>query len=87
VKTLCRVLALAAILCPHMSRAQGCSQCRDTIAATAPHTQAAYRRAILLLCLCGGGVFVASTLALGRFRSHPFVAETEEDVDLSNRQA
>ena len=52
------VLALAFAVAP-MGRAQGCSQCRDNVSQSSPKTQAAYRRAILLM----GGV--ATALFLG----------------------
>ena len=57
------------LICPaHKASAQGCSQCRDNLAATSPATQAAYRRAILLLMTAGGAVFLAATLILKRYR-------------------
>jgi len=56
------------LLCIRPSHAQGCSQCRDNLAATSPVTQAAYRHAILLLMSAGGAVFLASVLILKRHR-------------------
>jgi hypothetical protein len=47
---------------------QGCSQCRDSTAATPPATQRAYRRAIMLMTLTGSGVFVATVWMLRRLR-------------------
>jgi len=49
------------------AHAQGCTQCLDNTAATPPATQRAYRRAIILLTLTAGGLFV-TTLAL--FKRH-----------------
>jgi hypothetical protein len=43
--------------------AQGCTQCRDNTAATPPSTQRAYRHAIILMTVAGGGLFLV-TLAL-----------------------
>lgn len=48
--------------------AQGCTQCRDNTAATPPATRRAYRHAIILMTVAGGGLFIA-TLALLR-RNH-----------------
>lgn len=48
--------------------AQGCTQCRDNTAATPPATRRAYRRAIVLMTVTGGGLFVASVALLRRNR-------------------
>ena len=65
---LATLLFLTAIsLLPQPLHAQGCTQCLDNTAATPPATQRAYRRAIILLTLTGGGLFV-TTLAL--FKRH-----------------
>ena len=64
--TLALGLLFGAILSPPL-HAQGCTQCLDNTAATPPQTQAAYRRAIILLTLTAGGLFV-TTLAL--FKRH-----------------
>ena len=65
---LAALLFLTAIfLLPQPLHAQGCTQCLDNTAATPPATQRAYRRAIILLTLTGGGLFV-TTLAL--FKRH-----------------
>ena len=58
---------VAALIAPIPSHAQGCAQCRDNAAATPPATQRAYRRAIILLTVTAGGLFVF-TLAL--FKRH-----------------
>ncbi len=44
--------------------AQGCAQCRDNIAATPPQTQSAYRRAITLIVVTAGSLFVGSVFLL-----------------------
>ena len=61
------VLLFAALLVPPL-RAQGCTQCRDNTAATPPATQRAYRHAIILMVVAGGGLFLV-TLTL--FKRHP----------------
>jgi hypothetical protein len=48
--------------------AQGCTQCLDNTAATPPATQRAYRRAIILLTLTAGGLFVATLVVFKRHR-------------------
>ena len=47
---------------------QGCSQFRDSTAATPPVTQRAYRRAISLMMVGGGGVFLGTVWMLRRQR-------------------
>ena len=54
-----RILLLAlALLLPPISHAQGCSLCRDTIAGSAPHVRQSLRRAILILGLPAGAIFL-----------------------------
>jgi len=48
--------------------AQGCTQCLDNTAATPPATQRAYRRAIILLTLTAGGLFVTTLYLFKRHR-------------------
>lgn len=67
VKPFALVLLFAALLAPPL-RAQGCTQCRDNTAATPPATQRAYRHAIILMIVAGGGLFLA-TLTL--FKREP----------------
>ena len=63
-----RTLFFAMILTiANSAHPQGCTQCLDNTAATPPATQRAYRRAIILLTLTAGGLFV-TTLAL--FKRH-----------------
>jgi hypothetical protein len=47
---------------------QGCSQCREAIGQTPARTQAAYRRAILVLVGAGATIFTGVVVALRRFR-------------------
>ena len=47
---------------------QGCTQCRDNTAATPPATRRAYRHAIILMTVTGGGLFIASVALLRRNR-------------------
>jgi hypothetical protein len=55
---------LAALaLFPIAAHPQGCTQCRDNLASTSPATQRAYRHAIVLMSVAGGGFFLA-TLAI-----------------------
>jgi hypothetical protein len=48
--------------------AQGCTQCLDNTAATPPATKRAYRRAIILLTLTAGGLFVTTLYLFKRHR-------------------
>ena len=61
------ILTIAPLAHAPSAHAQGCAQCLDNTAAAPPKTQAAYRRAIILLTLTAGGLFV-TTLAL--FKRH-----------------
>jgi hypothetical protein len=65
--TLATPLIALLLFLPPLSHAQGCTQCLDNTAATPPATQRAYRRAIILLTLTAGGLFV-TTLAI--FKRH-----------------
>ena len=66
--SLASALFVLALLLPATAHSQGCSQCRETIGQTPAKTQTAYRRAIVLLVVAGGGVFGAALVALKRFR-------------------
>jgi hypothetical protein len=57
------LLMTVALLSAAPAHAQGCAQCRDNTAATAPATQRAYRRAILLMTAAGAAFFL-TTVAL-----------------------
>ncbi len=59
---------VAILLMAPAAHAQGCTQCRDNTAATPPSTQRAYRRAIGLLALTAGGIFVGTVTLLRRSR-------------------
>jgi len=65
------VLALACLLVallPIPLNAQGCTQCRDNTAATAPATQDAYRHAIVLMSATAAAFFLATLYILKRHR-------------------
>jgi hypothetical protein len=55
------LLSLAASTPLH---AQGCTQCRDNLAATPPRTQTAYRRAIILMAVAASGIFLGTLVLL-----------------------
>jgi len=61
------LLALC-LLAPVPARAQGCSQCRESIGQTPIRTQTAYRRAITLMVIASASVFTAGVVLLRRFR-------------------
>ncbi len=61
-------LILTAALVTGTGHAQGCSQCADQMRSTPARVQSAYRRAIVLMVLAGGGVFSGAVLTLRRFR-------------------
>jgi hypothetical protein len=64
-----RTLLIAAVLTiAPPAHTQGCTQCLDNTAATPPKTQAAYRRAIVLLTLTAGGLFVTTLVLFKRHR-------------------
>ena len=64
-----RTAVIAAVLSIAPSlHAQGCTQCLDNTAATPPATQRAYRRAIILLTLTAGGLFVTTLYLFKRQR-------------------
>ena len=63
----------AALAFPSMCVAQGCSQCRDATAGSAPQAQKALRRAIPLLglpaiCILAGGLILAGKIQPGSLR-------------------
>ena len=61
------LFAMVLAITPRIN-AQGCTQCLDNTAATPPATQRAYRRAIILLTLTAGGLFVATLVVFKRHR-------------------
>jgi hypothetical protein len=60
---LCGLLVLA--MCVARAPAQGCSQCRDTTAGSAPQVRAGLRRAIPILAVPAIALF-AGTLVIAR---------------------
>ena len=66
--TVAGLILAVTLLAADPSYAQGCSQCADQMRATPAAVQTAYRRAIALMILAGGGVFTAAVLTLRRFR-------------------
>ena len=61
-------LLFASALLSAPAHAQGCIQCADQLRATPARVQNAYRRAILLMVIAGGGIFTGAVLTLRRFR-------------------
>jgi hypothetical protein len=53
---------------PPTAHAQGCSQCREAVGETPAATQAAYRRAILVMVAAGATIFAAALVTFRRFR-------------------
>jgi hypothetical protein len=64
-----RIALLAVVLfAGGLVHAQGCSACRDNVAGSAPHVQRAYRRAIPVLGVPAGIIFVAAIWVVARKR-------------------
>jgi hypothetical protein len=64
-----RIALLTAILAlTPAAHPQGCTQCLDNTASTPPATQRAYRRAIILLTLTAGGLFITTLAVFKRHR-------------------
>ncbi|GGH11102.1 hypothetical protein GCM10011586_29680 [Silvibacterium dinghuense] len=62
------ILTAFLMLCvPRLPALQGCSLCKDTTAGSAPRAQAALRKAILVLGIPAGGIFVGLLLVARRF--------------------
>jgi len=59
---------LLALALPLSVPAQGCSLCRDTTAGSAPHVRQSLRRAILVLGLPAGGIFIGILVIAGKTR-------------------
>jgi hypothetical protein len=66
--TLIPIALFAASLLTPFVHAQGCTQCQDNTAATPPKTQAAYRRAIILMTVTGGSLFLGTLVFFKRHR-------------------
>jgi hypothetical protein len=62
------IVFIALAMGPTSAHPQGCTQCLENTAATPPATQRAYRRAIILLTLTAGGLFVTTITLLKRHR-------------------
>ena len=62
------LILFMAICVSTAAHAQGCAQCRDSMQATPPRVQDAYRHAIELLALSGLAVFTGGALLLRRYR-------------------
>ena len=62
----CALSLSVLLLTPSSTPAQGCAQCRDNTAAAPPATQRAYRHAIVLLAVAGGGLFAATIMLFKR---------------------
>jgi len=62
------ILLTALTLIPTPAHPQGCTQCKDSTAATPPTTQSAYREAILFLAAAAGTVFLTTLVILKRHR-------------------
>lgn len=64
-----RYLAFALVLSlPLAAHAQGCSMCRDTTAGSAPRVREGLRKAILILAIPAGGIFVGILLLARRMQ-------------------
>jgi hypothetical protein len=59
------LIAMVLTIAP-LAHSQGCTQCRDNVAATPSATQAAYRHAIILMALAASGIFVGTIALLKR---------------------
>lgn len=62
------LVALALAWIPFSASAQGCSQCKDNVAASSPRTQQGFRRAIVLLGTTAIVVFCGTLLVAWRQR-------------------
>lgn len=64
-----RILLLAtALVMPAFSHAQGCSLCKDATAGSAPIVRQSLRRAILILGVPAGGIFVGILVLARRIK-------------------
>jgi hypothetical protein len=61
----CLLILTLALTFPLPIPAQGCSLCRDSTAGSAPRVRQSFRRAILILGLPAGGIFLG-ILAVAR---------------------
>ena len=63
---------------PALAHAQGCSLCRNTTAGSAPHQREAIRRAILILGIPAGAIFLGILVIARRIKPR-------EDPDPTNQ--
>lgn len=73
------LLALGLFNDPQVFGLQGCSLCKDTTAGSAPRAQAALRKAILILGIPAGGVFVGILLLARQFSPRDLEGEDSAD--------
>jgi hypothetical protein len=74
-----RIFLLAvALALPLSSHAQGCSLCKDVTAGSAPHQRQALRRAILIMGIPAGALFLGTLVLAGKIKPR-------EDSDLPNQ--
>ena len=59
------LIAIVLAIAP-FGHTQGCTQCRDNVAATPPATQRAYRNAIILMAIAASGIFLGTVALLKR---------------------
>lgn len=65
---LARILLTLALALPLCSHAQGCSLCKDTTAGSAPIVRQSLRRAILILGLPAGAIFIGILVLARRIK-------------------
>ena len=64
------MMLAGAMLFPSLSSAQGCSMCRDTAAGSAPRMRQSLRRAIPILGIPAGVLFLTMLTVAWRFDRH-----------------
>jgi hypothetical protein len=67
-KTRTAILATLLLTLPHAIHAQGCSLCKDTTAGSAPKARQGLRRAILVLGIPAGTIFLGILLIACRIQ-------------------
>jgi len=78
VKQIRYLLVLAALLAVSaLSHAQGCSLCRDTTAGSAPRVRQGLRRAILVLGVPAGAVFLGILVVARNIKPRDALDATE----------
>jgi uncharacterized membrane protein len=61
------IVLAGAMLSPALATAQGCSMCRDTVAGSAPRMRESLRRAIPILGVSAGVLFLTMLTVAWRF--------------------